>query len=178
MTMLVPVAPAAAAPGKARTTESAPTSFTTTSADTYTMPAGVTEVDVVVIGGRGGNVEPAKGGLGAKVSGRLTVTPGETLNVFVGDSVPSAASAPVVPAAPVNPPVPPAPQATLDIDTGTQSGVLRPGSAVTVSGDGFAPHSTVTVTIYSTPVALHEHRDRRGGLVRHTGDHAGRARRR
>ena len=50
-----------------------------------------------------------------------------------GNSPPSAASAPVVPIAPANPPVPPAPQATLDLDTGTQSGLLLPGSAVTAT---------------------------------------------
>ncbi|MDG6110239.1 fibronectin type III domain-containing protein [Dactylosporangium aurantiacum] len=84
LTMLVPVAPAHAASGTARTTESAPAAFTTVGADTYVVPAGVTQIDVVVVGGRGGNVSPATGGLGAKVSGRLAVTPGETLDVFVG----------------------------------------------------------------------------------------------
>ena len=59
-----------------------------------------------------------------------------------------------MPVAPANPPVPPVPQATLDLDTGTQSGLLLPGSSVTVRGDGYAAHSTVTLTVYSAPVGL------------------------
>jgi hypothetical protein len=57
---------------------------------TYTVPAGVTAIHVTAIGAAGedssfnGTVNLAKGGLGADVSGVLSVTPGQTLYVEVG----------------------------------------------------------------------------------------------
>jgi hypothetical protein len=52
---------------------------------TFVVPAGVTSVGAVVIGGHGGNGDLlSAGGLGARVSGNLSVTPGETLYVEVG----------------------------------------------------------------------------------------------
>ena len=57
---------------------------------TFIVPAGVFTVHVIADGGRGGNAKPGTaepggaGGLGAKVSGDLSVTPGETLYVEVG----------------------------------------------------------------------------------------------
>jgi hypothetical protein len=50
---------------------------------TFTVPAGVTSLDVVATGGRGGNAAGA-GGAGALVTGTLSVTPGEPLYVEVG----------------------------------------------------------------------------------------------
>lgn len=82
MTLAV-LALAAPASGRGRVAEAA-TSFTTTGADTYVVPAGVTQLDVTVVGAKGGMVGIAPGGTGAQVSGRITVTPGETLAVFVG----------------------------------------------------------------------------------------------
>lgn len=54
---------------------------------TFTVPAGVTHVHVLAVGGRGGNGLAPGGGLGgapAEVSGDLEVLPGETLFVEVG----------------------------------------------------------------------------------------------
>jgi hypothetical protein len=55
---------------------------------TCTVPAGVTSLDYIVVGGTGGSVTneswPAAGGRGARVSGTLAVTPGEVLSITVG----------------------------------------------------------------------------------------------
>ncbi len=53
---------------------------------TFVVPAGVESIQVVAIGGEGGWNEQAEveGGLGARVNGRLSVTPGSTLYVEVG----------------------------------------------------------------------------------------------
>jgi hypothetical protein len=59
---------------------------------TFVVPAGVTSVDVVLLGGAGGDATPSadntnafgKGGAGAKVSGTMNVTAGNTLYVEVG----------------------------------------------------------------------------------------------
>lgn len=60
----------------------------------FVVPTGITEIDVVATGGAGGsgwnetlneaNPQPTPGGLGGRVTGTLTVTPGESLFVFVG----------------------------------------------------------------------------------------------
>jgi hypothetical protein len=50
---------------------------------TFTVPAGVFSVQVLAVGGSGGTAG-ALGGVGAQVSGDLSVTPGETLYVEVG----------------------------------------------------------------------------------------------
>jgi fibronectin-binding autotransporter adhesin len=56
----------------------------------FEVPEGVTSIHVVAIGGRGADGSDNSGfprppgGLGAKVEGDLTVTPGETLHVVVG----------------------------------------------------------------------------------------------
>jgi hypothetical protein len=55
-------------------------SYTGTGADTFTVPAGVTNVEAVADGGAGA----ANGGRGAQVTAYLTVTPGTTENVEVG----------------------------------------------------------------------------------------------
>ncbi|HTW41480.1 MAG TPA: IPT/TIG domain-containing protein [Solirubrobacteraceae bacterium] len=57
---------------------------------TFVVPVGVEQVHVVAIGGGGGSAvskkerEITEGGLGARVEGELTVTPGSTLYVEVG----------------------------------------------------------------------------------------------
>lgn len=62
----------------------------TGSSQTYTVPSGVTEIDVLLYGGAGGSdgaIPPALtalGGVGAMVRTRLTVTPGDVLDVYVG----------------------------------------------------------------------------------------------
>jgi hypothetical protein len=51
---------------------------------TYTVPAGITSLQVVATGASGGGVDGASGGLGAQVRATLTVVPGEVLTVLVG----------------------------------------------------------------------------------------------
>lgn len=60
--------------------------FSTPGAATWTVPAGVTSIKISAIGGGGGGgySAPAVGGNGAIVNATLTVTPGATLNMFVG----------------------------------------------------------------------------------------------
>lgn len=48
---------------------------------TYVVPAGVTSLDVDIAGSQGG-----AGGLGGRVVGKLAVTPGETINVYVANT--------------------------------------------------------------------------------------------
>jgi hypothetical protein len=51
---------------------------------TFTVPAGVTSLEVLAIGGSGGSSGAVPGGLGARVTADLAVTPGQTLYVIVG----------------------------------------------------------------------------------------------
>jgi hypothetical protein len=51
---------------------------------TFVVPAGVEAIDVVVVGGAGASSSAAKGGLGARVEGELSVIPGSTLYAEVG----------------------------------------------------------------------------------------------
>jgi hypothetical protein len=52
---------------------------------TFTVPAGVTEIHILAIGGHGGYAEREReGGTGARVAGDLAVSPGEKLYVVVG----------------------------------------------------------------------------------------------
>lgn len=67
------------------------TTFSVTGAEqTFVVPAGVTSVYVSCLGGSGaagtapGGVTIAPGGAGGKVTGYLSVTPGETLYLYVG----------------------------------------------------------------------------------------------
>jgi Glycine rich protein len=65
------------------------TFFYTGAEQSFKVPAGVTTVGIVAIGGSGGRAAGAGGGLGGKpaeVSGNLSVTPGETLYVEVGSN--------------------------------------------------------------------------------------------
>ena len=62
--------------------------FASTGAEqTFTVPAGVSELHVVAVGGRGGpNGSLASGGFGATASADLPVSPGQVLYVEVGGS--------------------------------------------------------------------------------------------
>ena len=52
---------------------------------TFVVPPGVTEVDIVAFGAQGySNQRGVQGGLGGQASGTLSVTPGQTLTIFVG----------------------------------------------------------------------------------------------
>ncbi len=53
---------------------------------TYTVPAGVTSIQVLAVGGRGGNGNGPLGGAAEQITGQLSVTPGEMLYVEVGGS--------------------------------------------------------------------------------------------
>src|SRR5665213_972033 len=55
----------------------------TGSTQTYTVPAGVTSINVTLYGGAGGNGS-SNGGLGGETTGTLSVTPGEILKLVVG----------------------------------------------------------------------------------------------
>jgi len=51
---------------------------------TFTVPAGVTSISVNAYGGRGGWGNYKRPGYGGQVQATLSVTPGETLNIYVG----------------------------------------------------------------------------------------------
>lgn len=69
-------------------TQSAPSSvtFTDPGQHAWTVPAGVTRVDVVAVGGQGAKSEVRRGGRAARVVATLDVTPGQTLYAVVGTS--------------------------------------------------------------------------------------------
>ncbi|MBX7219549.1 MAG: putative Ig domain-containing protein [Blastocatellia bacterium] len=59
----------------------------TGSLQTYTVPPGVTSIKIVAAGAQGGSVSvscAATGGLGARMEGDFSVTPGENLSILVG----------------------------------------------------------------------------------------------
>jgi len=57
----------------------------TGSMQTYTVPAGVTSLDIETSGAQGGiGTSTYTGGLGARIKGTFTVTPGQVLKVLVG----------------------------------------------------------------------------------------------
>ena len=61
------------------------TTYTYTgAADTYTVPAGVTSIQIEVSGGQGGDGDGGTGGLGATMIGTFAVSPGDVLDVIVG----------------------------------------------------------------------------------------------
>ncbi|MER7273549.1 Ig-like domain repeat protein [Dactylosporangium sp. NPDC000244] len=70
-----------------------------------------------------------------------------------GDSAPSEPSTAVTPAAPTAPDTPPSTNLTLTTTDGNIA-TAEPGQRIVFVGTGFAPHSTVLVTIYSTPIEL------------------------
>jgi uncharacterized integral membrane protein len=87
----------AAAPAGATSSCTGTTTVTCTfsgSADSVTVPPGVTQATIDAKGAQGGNsaqrVTPTPGGLGAEVKASFSVTPGETLNVVVGGQPSSA----------------------------------------------------------------------------------------
>lgn len=51
---------------------------------TFIVPSDVTEISVDAYGAQGGNDGPASGGLGGSASGKISVTPGDTLYIYVG----------------------------------------------------------------------------------------------
>lgn len=66
-------------------TSPAAQAFTYTGApQTYRVPAGITSIQVVAIGARGGDFFGTPGGQGARVGATLSVTPGEMLTICVG----------------------------------------------------------------------------------------------
>jgi hypothetical protein len=52
---------------------------------TFVVPAGVESIEVVAIGGAGGETIESEGGFGARVEGQLSVSPGQTLYAEVGN---------------------------------------------------------------------------------------------
>ena len=56
----------------------------TGSVQTYTVPPSVTTINVTVLGAKGGTGTSAMGGLGGSVQATIPVTPGEILNIYVG----------------------------------------------------------------------------------------------
>ncbi|GAA0745344.1 fibronectin type III domain-containing protein [Dactylosporangium roseum] len=90
--------------------------------------------------------------LGAEGGTTYTVTV-VAKGVHGGDSAPSQPSAAVRPTTPEPPATPPDTDLTLITDQGPISSVA-PGQSLVVSGTGFAPHSTVTITVYSDPAVL------------------------
>lgn len=57
----------------------------TGSGQTYTVPAGCTLISFDVIGAKGGGSNYGNGGAAGRVQGMMTVTPGQVLNVYVGN---------------------------------------------------------------------------------------------
>jgi hypothetical protein len=78
------------APAPASAEQSAPVKLTGEGEHQFVVPAGVTSVEVQLVGARGGGARlefggvPPVGGRGAQVEGTLSVTPGETLFVEIG----------------------------------------------------------------------------------------------
>ncbi|MER7007335.1 IPT/TIG domain-containing protein [Dactylosporangium sp. NPDC000555] len=89
----------------------------------------------------------------------LGATAGEDYTVTVvahsaaGNSAASAASNSVTPTAPATTPTAPTADAALTTDAGPIS-AAEPGQQITLKGSGYAPYSTVIITIYSDPVEL------------------------
>lgn len=52
--------------------------------ETYTVPVGVTSIQIEAYGAQGANNGSSTGGRGGYISGEITVTPGDVLNVYVG----------------------------------------------------------------------------------------------
>ncbi|MET0416684.1 MAG: fibronectin type III domain-containing protein, partial [Actinoplanes sp.] len=89
--------------------------------------------------------------LGAEAGTAYTYT--VVANSASGASAPSAASNAVTPESPVAPATVPATTVPLTTDQGDVDNVPA-GTTVVIVGNGYAPHSTVTLTAYSTPVPL------------------------
>lgn len=57
---------------------------------TFTVPAGVTQLQVDARGASGGTATSGNGGLGGRVQATITVTPGQVLNIYVGGTTTTA----------------------------------------------------------------------------------------
>jgi hypothetical protein len=90
--------------------------------------------------------------LGAEAGKDYTVTV-VARGTHGGDSAASQPSTAVRPTTPEPPAAPPVTPLTLTTDQGATTRV-EPGQQMVVSGTGFAPYSTVTITVYSAPVVL------------------------
>ncbi|GAA3452178.1 fibronectin type III domain-containing protein [Dactylosporangium matsuzakiense] len=90
--------------------------------------------------------------LGAEGGRTYTVTV-VARGVHGGDSPASRPSAAVQPTTPTPPATVPATNLTLVTDQGPIS-TIQLGKRLTISGTGFAPYSTVTITVYSAPAVL------------------------
>jgi titin len=90
--------------------------------------------------------------LGAEAGKDYTVTV-VARGTHGGDSAPGQASTVARPTTPQPPAAPPATSLTLTTDQGN-TGRVEPGQQMVVSGTGFAPYSTVTITVYSEPLVL------------------------
>ncbi|MFI5891888.1 hypothetical protein ACIA5D_17435 [Actinoplanes sp. NPDC051513] len=89
--------------------------------------------------------------IGAEAGTSYTVT---VVALSAGGASPaSAASGSVTPTAPVVATEPPDTDLPLDTGDGAISSAA-PGQALVMIGDGYAPYSTVTITIYSSPIVL------------------------
>src|SRR5690606_3841278 len=51
---------------------------------TWTVPTGITEIEVEVAGAQGGSNSYSRGGFGAVVKSKIAVTPGQVINLYVG----------------------------------------------------------------------------------------------
>ncbi len=77
----------AVAVGIASPARAATVNFTSPGISTWTVPAGVTSIDIVAVGGGGGaGIDPRSGagGQGARVTTSLPVTPGDVITLIVG----------------------------------------------------------------------------------------------
>ncbi len=72
-----------ATPSFAATSDTEQTFYATGSVQSWTVPSGVTQIYVDISGAQGG-ASYGGGGLGAELTGTLSVTPGETLHIIAG----------------------------------------------------------------------------------------------
>jgi hypothetical protein len=79
-------ASATAPPQDVATATPVTVTFTAPGEHEYTVPAGVTRVDVVAVGGEGARSAVRRGGRAAHIVGTLDVSPGQTLYAVVGTS--------------------------------------------------------------------------------------------
>lgn len=90
----------------------------------------------------------------------LGADPGTSYRVTVvaigagGESGPSNPSGAVTPTALEIPAEAPVGDGDLTTDEGTPATII-PGDQITIVGEGYAPHSTVTITVYSEPHSRH-----------------------
>lgn len=159
-----------AAVDSAPSTSVAATPSTAPGAPTVTATAGTSQIDVSWTAGTAGSgiagytVTASPGEASCEVGPTATGcvlggTAGTAYTVSVvakgayGRNSTPATSSSVTPTAPPVPATPPTANAELSTSGGKISSV-RPGQQVTVVGTGFAPHSSVTVTVYSDPKVL------------------------